>query len=592
MNKNVLFLVLALLGFCFNSRGQAPITGGPDVCVGTTITLGDASPGGIWTSGTTSVALIGSTTGVLSGVTVGTTVITYSVGVGSVTTTITVHPMPSAITGNTPVCDGGTIALADGTTGGAWSASPVTIATVDIIGVVHGVATGTAVISYTLGVCSALVTVTVNPLPAPITGGGSVCVGATITVADATTGGTWSSGNTAVATVGTSSGNVTGVAFGTSTITYLLSTGCYATTVVTVNVNPGPIGGPKTFCNNNTSTLTAGGTGAWTSSNTAVATVHVLTGVVSGVTVGTATITYTFTTGCYTTDSIRIVDCDNICPPNIDFEFGTLAYWNFFNGSVATGPIYSLFASAPVPGREDLMSGSGVDPYGGFNVVGDSTFSLKLGRDQNGYLAERARYFIHVPVGSTDYSLIYKYAVVFENPGGHSAAEQPRFEVNVYDSATGTPTPCAQYTYVSSSTLPGFLRSTVAPFPWYHSWATSSINLSGAGGTTVTVDFTAADCTLGGHWGYGYVDMTCGLFGINTVACNDTNVKLTAPSGFSTYSWYDSSTFFALAGNNADGDTAHANPSNNLCCYHPALYWFWLPGYLVYSCYTFRPEAA
>jgi gliding motility-associated-like protein len=37
--------------------------------------------------------------------------------------------------------------------------------------------------------------------------------------------------------------------------------------------------------------------------------------------------------------------------------------------------------------------------------------------------------------------------------------------------------------------------------------------------------------------------MTCGLFGINAVACNDTDVTLQAPSGFSHYYWYDSSNF-------------------------------------------------
>ena len=48
----------------------------------------------------------------------------------------------------------------------------------------------------------------------------------------------------------------------------------------------------------NGSILTTGATGAWASSNTAVATVNATTGVITGLTAGTATITYTITGGC------------------------------------------------------------------------------------------------------------------------------------------------------------------------------------------------------------------------------------------------------------------------------------------------------
>ena len=66
------------------------------------------------------------------------------------------------------------------------------------------------------------ITITVNPLPvvAPITGTLSVCVGATTTLSSTTTGGTWASLATGIATVDPSTGVVTGVAAGTATITY------------------------------------------------------------------------------------------------------------------------------------------------------------------------------------------------------------------------------------------------------------------------------------------------------------------------------------------------------------------------------------
>src|SRR5690606_1188794 len=112
---------------------------------------------------------------------------------------------------------------------------------------------------------------------------------------------------------------------------------------------------------------------------------------------------------------------------------------------------------------------------------------------------------------TANYSLVYRYAAVLQNPG-HTAAAQPRFEVKAYDSATNLPIPCAQYSYVPGSNLPGFTLSSVGSNVWYKSWTTSSLNLSGLAGKTIAVDFASGDCSLQGHFGYGYVDMSCGLF--------------------------------------------------------------------------------
>jgi gliding motility-associated-like protein len=86
---------------------------------------------------------------------------------------------------------------------------------------------------------SSTVTVTVSPRPT-VTAPPSVCVGNTITLSP-TTGGTWLSNNTAVATV-TNAGVVTGVSAGNATFTFTnTTTGCNNTTTsVTVvgNVTP------------------------------------------------------------------------------------------------------------------------------------------------------------------------------------------------------------------------------------------------------------------------------------------------------------------------------------------------------------------
>ncbi len=285
------------------------ITGTLNVCVGGTTNLADASGGGTWSSSNPSAGTVGTASGVVTGIAPGTTDITYSLGTGCTrTATITVNAVPSAITGTFSVCQGLTTTLTESVSGGAWSSSDITTASVGTSGVVTGVAAGTATISYISGPgCNVTATVTVNPLPAVITGTMTVCAGLTTSLGDATGSGTWTSSN-ANATIGSSSGIATGVTAGNSTITYTLPTGCINTAILTINALPAAITGTLNACAGLTSTVadgTAGGT--WSSSNNSFATVGSSTGVVSGVASGTPYITYTLTaTGCIATTPFTV----------------------------------------------------------------------------------------------------------------------------------------------------------------------------------------------------------------------------------------------------------------------------------------------
>ena len=232
------------------------------------------------------------------------------------------------------------------------------------------------------------------------------------------------------------------------------------------------------------------------------------------------------------------------CPPNIGFELGNTTVWNFFVGTCC--PISTPTSTPALRRRHTLTSGVALDPHGLFPVVapGSGEYSLMLGSDTVNSCAEKARYYVHVPPGVTDYSLVYRYACVLQD-GAHLPASQPRFEVNAYDSATGNAVSCSQFNYVASSSIPGFYPSRLSGFTdvYCKGWTTSSINLSGLGGSTVIVDFSAGDCGYGAHFGYGYLDMSCGLFAISTVTCDTSTVTLTAPSGFEHYTWYDSTNY-------------------------------------------------
>ena len=294
----------------------AAIGGTLAICNGATTTLTNTTTGGTWSSGTPSVASIDAS-GLVTGLSAGSTIITYAVsnvcGTTNRTATVTVtNPpaTPAAIGGATSLCVGSTITLTDATAGGAWSSSATGIATISNTGIVTGVATGSATITYTstnfCGSTFAVLSITVLTLPAPaaITGAASVCVGAAITLADATGGGVWSSTNSAIATVD-GSGNVTGVSAGSVTISYNITNICgtggraRAITVNTVPATPPAIGGPASVCvGASVSETDATGGGAWTSSNTAVASINSGTGATFGVTSGSVIITYTVTNVC------------------------------------------------------------------------------------------------------------------------------------------------------------------------------------------------------------------------------------------------------------------------------------------------------
>lgn len=68
-----------------------PITGGTSVRTGLTVTLANATPLGAWSSTNTSVATVGASTGVVTGVAVGSCSIIYTVGSDSIAEAFTVY---------------------------------------------------------------------------------------------------------------------------------------------------------------------------------------------------------------------------------------------------------------------------------------------------------------------------------------------------------------------------------------------------------------------------------------------------------------------------------------------------------------------
>ncbi len=289
----------------------AAITGMPGICTGAATALSDITPGGIWGSSSLINAIV-SSSGVVTGIAAGSATISYiisnSCGTNYSTFNITVNPLPVAgtITGASTVCAGAAITMSDAVPGGSWSSVSTGVATIDISGVVNGVASGTDLIHYSVtNVCGTATTskiITVNPLPdaGSISGASSLCPGTVITLTDLTTGGIWSTGAPGIATVG-SAGLVTGISAGTATISYSVTNMC-GTAAATKNIttiplpDAGTIAGSPIVCLGATISLTdASPGGVWLSTNS---TATIAGGAVTGVTVGVDTIIYIVTNSC------------------------------------------------------------------------------------------------------------------------------------------------------------------------------------------------------------------------------------------------------------------------------------------------------
>ena len=250
------------------------------------------------------------------------------------------------------------------------------------------------------------------------------------------------------------------------------------------------------------------------------------------------------------------------CPPNIDFETGTFNGWICYLGSTAAvngANIITISPSAPTPNRQTMYSYAAnageLDEYGGFPVVcpNGSGYSIRLGNNLPGTQAEGISYQFRIPDNQNVFSLIYHYAVVFQDPN-HRPEEQPRMEIEVKNVTDNQIITCSSFTFIPYGTLlPGFFTS---PNPrgdtpvWCKNWSAVSVNLDNMAGKTIRLFFKTADCTFRRHFGYAYIDVNseCTDEFVGAKYCpDDTAVNVTAPYGYQNYTWYNN-TFSKVLG--------------------------------------------
>jgi len=257
----------------------------------------------------------GNATVKVNGATTDTTILVSNINLGTCnvilndTQTVTISAVADAgtLSGNQSICSNGTSTFSSTIPNGIWNSTDSTIATVDNNGLITAIKAGTTAITYTVlgtgscpdAIATRTITITAAPNAGILSGNQTICSNGTSNFTSTQTGGSWTSSDTAIATID-NTGLITAVSAGTSTITYtVLGTGgCSDATVtrtvtITTAPNAGVLSGNQTICSNGTTTFTSSQpTGTWSSSNTGIATVD-NNGQITAVTAGTATITYT-----------------------------------------------------------------------------------------------------------------------------------------------------------------------------------------------------------------------------------------------------------------------------------------------------------
>lgn len=252
-----------------------------------------------------------------------------------------------------------------------------------------------------------------------------------------------------------------------------------------------------------------------------------------------------------------------VCPRNIDFESGTFDGWECYIGSAGESNGVNMISlqpsGGPIPGRHTMYTATSgppeLDEYGGFpvNCPNGSGHSVRLGNNIAGTQAEGLSYTFTIPANMNTYSLIYYYAVVFQDPN-HEIYQQPRLEIEITNVSDNSLIYCSSFTFIPyGSILPGFFES---PTPggdtpvWCKDWSAVSINLDGLAGKTIRLFFKTADCTFRRHFGYAYIDVNseCTSEFVGSLYCrDDTVVNVTAPYGYQNYTWYNN-TFTQILG--------------------------------------------
>jgi gliding motility-associated-like protein len=240
---------------------------------------------------------------------------------------------------------------------------------------------------------------------------------------------------------------------------------------------------------------------------------------------------------------------------NLDFALGNFTNWAGFTWkySALVPSINTNMVQGIVNRRQTIMSDTSAYDANTGNALRKIPrgymYSARLGdeiinSDANPRCWEQSLRYT-MTIDSSNALLIFKFALVLQYASDHSAINEPRFRLTLYDNKGNTLPDCSNYDVYSSNKIVKGFKTYIPtgardPIQW-RDWTTVGANLLKYLGQTITIEFMSADCTQRYHYGYAYFVAECHPLYITVKYCAaDTAASLTAPEGFEKYKWTNS----------------------------------------------------
>ncbi len=251
------------------------------------------------------------------------------------------------------------------------------------------------------------------------------------------------------------------------------------------------------------------------------------------------------------TEKVNAQVQDTTICPNSNFNQGNFNDWTGCYGYFSspciqpgflTGGAHPLYKIIHAPGWHDSNTCGNL-----LNVFPGDAYVARLGDTAySSYHYTEAELKYQVPVTSTSYLFIYRYAPVLQT-GGHPNGQQPDFRVEVTDSLGTLLDSCGYFYFPAPTSGPppagwNLCTGVSSGNVYWKNWTTVGMDLSPWFGQTVTIDFRARGCWYNTHFGYAYVSAFCSYLAVRTAMCQgDSTAMLIAPPGFK-YLWSNSDT--------------------------------------------------
>ncbi|MCB0396676.1 MAG: gliding motility-associated C-terminal domain-containing protein [Flavobacteriales bacterium] len=161
---------------------------------------------------------------------------------------------------------------------------------------------------------------------------------------------------------------------------------------------------------------------------------------------------------------------------------------------------------------------------------GSGPYSLRIGNQEAGYQAECAEKILSID-SSASYIDI-QYAVVMEMPEGHRPAQHGHFQIVAFDDAEKEIPGVSLVINGNDLKEQGFLESqhSACGKAWFRFWTHHTMDLRAYAGQRVHLQFCTADCALGSHFTYAYIQY--GLRGVESIQDEVPVSMLYVPNAF------------------------------------------------------------